>query len=151
MAAQSQRKYNLRHLFRSAYLLFLRQPESAFKISLISATACLYTTWHLAGLECERASAHLRRGRWKQSLVSFERACILVMLTDTLLDVVSQHSSHGPLAATRRRLLVAIEHWLEEARQELPTVASHLCDLAVGDERLNASIMRLQLFITPMN
>jgi hypothetical protein len=150
MAAQSHRKYDLRRLFGSAHLLS-KQLQNALKFSLISATACLYTTWHLAGLECERASAHLRHGRWKQSLVSFERACILVMLTDTLVDVVSQHSSHGPLIATRRRLLAAIEHWLEEAQRELPRVASYLCDLAIGDEKLNASIMRLRLFISPVN
>lgn len=151
MATRSRHKSALGRFLGFAHLLFSKQPEGTLQISIISAISCLYTTWRLAGLECERASTHLRHGRLRQSLASFERACILVMLTDTLVDIASRHSSHGPLAATRRRMLAVIERWLEEARRELPRAADCLRNLAADDKELSAMIMRSESLISRTN
>lgn len=151
MATRSRHESVLGRLLGFAYLLFSKQREGGLQISIISAIACLYTTWRLAGLECERASTHLRHGRQRQSLASFERACILVMLTDTLVDVVSRHDSYGPLATTRRQMLAVIERWLEEARRELPRAADCLRNWAADDNELSAMIMRAESLISRTN
>lgn len=145
------RKWLLRGLSRLACISHAERPGSTSGIAFISATACLFTTWHLAGLECVRLSTHLRHRRFDQSLASFERACILVMITDTLIDEVRLHSSDAPLAAVRKQLLAAIVHWLEEARRELPKVASCLGNAITGDKEVSARLEELNLFISQTN
>lgn len=132
--------------------LCAKPPERTIKLSLVSAIACLYTTWRLAGLECERVSAHLRHGRFERGLTALERACTLVVIADALVDVVGQQSPGAPLAIVCRRLLAHIEHWLEEARRELPMAASYLCNTAIGaDGELRATLRRLICFISQTN
>jgi hypothetical protein len=141
----------LRWLLGLADLFYGKQPERGLEISPISAITCLYATWRLAGLECERVSTYLRHGRWKQSLASFERACALVAATDTLVDVVRQQPLNVPLIVVRARLLATIEHWLMEARHELPMAASYLCNKTTGDQELSTRLEKLKLFISQTN
>jgi hypothetical protein len=44
-----------------------------------------------------------------------------------------------------------IEHWIEEARRELPRAASYLCNMATGDKELSATLKTLKLAISQTN
>jgi hypothetical protein len=145
------RRCLLRWGFRLACIFHTRRPGRTSGIAFIAGAACLFATWRLAGLECIRLSTHLRHRRFQQSLASFERACVLVVITDALVDEVGQHSSDAPLAAGRGQLLAAIERWLEEARRELPKVASCLCSATAVDEEIGARLEGWRVFISQAN
>ena len=67
------------------------------------------------------------------------------------MDEVGQHASDAPLAAVRSQLLATIERWLEEARRELPKVASCLCNATAVDEEIGARLEEWRLFISQAN
>ena len=118
----------------------------------ISALSALYTTWRLAGLECERAGAFLQRKRFGQGLVSLESACTLVVLTDAMIDVVNHYSSAMPPTLEWRRTVAEIECWLADARQELPSAASFLCQCAADtDGKVHEALDELMLYISQTN
>ena len=96
-------------------------------------------------------SVHLERGHFGRSLASFERTCILVTVTDALVDMVGHHAADAPLITVRRRLLVEIEHWLGDARRVLSRAANCLCSTAVGNAEIGAKIVKLKWLLLQTN
>jgi hypothetical protein len=96
-------------------------------------------------------SRHLERGHFRRSLASLERTCILVTVTDALVDIVGHHAADAPLITARKRMLVEIEHWLGDARRELSRTATWLCGIGIGNVELDAKIVRLKWLVLQTN
>jgi len=131
------------HYFRLSRYLKGEPPSAPLDIAALSTLTSLYVTWLRAGTACEHLSICLRRGFSDRGVALFGTACGLVRMTDTLLEVVRQQAPRAPLVAQLRRdLLSAIGSWLEDARQELPLAAQHLCSSAGGSSDAVSSALR---------
>jgi hypothetical protein len=96
-------------------------------------------------------SMHLERGHFRRSLASFERTCILVTVTDALIDIVGRHAADASLVTARKRLLAEIEHWLRDARCELSRAAACLRGTGIEYVESNAKIAGLKWLVLPTN
>jgi hypothetical protein len=85
-------------------------------------------------------------------LVSFERACVLVVTADVLIGVTGRYFSSVPLAGVSGWLFEKIEHWLEDARSELPMAAQYLSDMAIDtDGNVRARLQALTSSLSQTN
>jgi hypothetical protein len=119
--------------------LYLDEAAEYWDVTAVSAVACLYREWRVAGRELERLARGLTRRQLHEGLRALERACVSLRITEGLVELVAREHAAEPGAADllRRELLAEIGPWLEAARRELPAAATMLCsfvtDAASGD------------------
>lgn len=127
--------------------LWLDAPSTAPEdVSAVSAVACLYREWRIAGRELERLARALTRRHFHEGLRSLEQGCTSIRIAGGLVELVEREYAAGPAGRLRRDLLAEIRPWLAAARHELPAAAAHLCTLVAdpaGRDRVTAALRQL--------
>lgn len=115
-------------------------------VTTISAVACLYREWRIAGREVERLSRALTRRHFYEGLRALDQACVSLRYLGEMFEMVARQDAVEEAAANtlRRELLAEILPWLEAARQELPAAAAFLCTLITDTASRDAAAAALR-------